>query len=544
MALRIMTGTRLLCLSALAAASAMARADRILLVPLDSRPAAGQFAQLIARMAGVEVVMPPLETLGRYTQAGDPEAILDWLENSDPKGVIAAVVSADMIAYGGLIASRVPDVSLDLALRRLERLEALIKKRPEVRFYAFSAIMRLYPTATRATASWRLQLGRYQELKDRYRRSKNKDYLDSMRNLLTRVPPLELDRYERARKRGHEVQKWLVDCVEQGAFEYLMFGQDDAKPFGPHIEEQSILRRLVEQRRLGSRVFLCEGIDQHANILVSRALLRHHGWVPRVRVVFSDPAGRGKIANYESKSVGLSLQDQLLASGARPVSYGDSYDFSLFLNTPNPRANEFANFLEQLGSEVDQGFPVSVADINLGFDGTGDPRLFASLLANNRMMKLLSYAGWNTAGNTMGTAIPAANVYLLSRKLQVDPLARETSQREFLLHRFVNDFAYHRFTRPAAYRMIDGMPSASREETYGADFEAVDRFVRADVAAHLDRYFKEQFQGRRFFAGTSEYAVTGLDDVRIGLPWPRAYEVRIEFRMKTGLVNTDAGPEP
>lgn len=55
----------------------MARADQILLVPLDSRPASGQFAQWIGRIGGADVRMPPYQTLGRFTSPGQPDAILD-----------------------------------------------------------------------------------------------------------------------------------------------------------------------------------------------------------------------------------------------------------------------------------------------------------------------------------------------------------------------------------------------------------------------------------------------------------------------------------
>ncbi len=83
-----------------------ARAERIFLVPLDNRPAAGQFAQMIGAMASIQVVMPPYETLGRFVQPGDPEAILSWLEAQSFSDVPAAIINTDMIAYGGLIASR------------------------------------------------------------------------------------------------------------------------------------------------------------------------------------------------------------------------------------------------------------------------------------------------------------------------------------------------------------------------------------------------------------------------------------------------------
>jgi hypothetical protein len=44
--------------------------------------------------------------------------------------------------------------------------------------------------------------------------------------------------------------------------------------------------------------------------------------------------------------------------------------------------------------------------------------------------------------------------------------------------------------------------------------------------------FNEGFLGRRFFAGTKQYAFSGITDVSISLPWPRAYEVRLSFHLE------------
>lgn len=508
-----------------------AKADRILLVPLDSRPAAGHFAQMIGNLSAAEVLMPPYELLGRYTQNGSPEAILDWLKSQDFSNVDAVVVSADMVAYGGLISSRVPDTSLDTARRRILRLEQIRKANPKAKFYVFSAVMRLYPTTTLANRAWRVAVGRYAEFKERYSRTKSQQDLQRLTDLGSKIPAQEIRRYETARARDHELQKLLIQLTARGSIDYLVLGQDDAKPAGPHIPETVNLKRQVDSLSIGGRVYFCEGIDQLSNVLVSRALLRAAEWTPRVRFVYSDPAGKTKIADYESKSVEASLRDQVVASGARPMGDDGYYDYSIFLNTPYPASVPFQVFLTQLSEEVDQGFPASVADINLAKDGTADPKLFAALQQNGRMMKLLSYAGWNTAGNTMGTAIPAANVYLLARKLQTPDLEREVAQKEFLLHRFVNDFDYHKFTRPRAYQLIDAMSNASREETYGSEFNAVNDFVKKDLSKRLEETFKNQFQGKKFFAGTKQYAFTNLESVKIFLPWPRVYEVRLEFKM-------------
>lgn len=519
----------------LSLASMAAIAQKVILIPLDSRPAAGQFPQLIGRMANVNVVLPPIEYLGRYTTPGKPELILDWLERQDVSNVTAVIVNTDMIAYGGLINSRLPDTTEEIAMTRLNRLAEIRKRYAGKQFYAFSAVMRLYPTATRGAATWRLQLGKLAESKDRYRRTNSKTALNQVASYQKKIPPIEVTRYELARSRNHSIQRVLVQMAAQNVFDYLILGQDDAQPYGPHISETIKLRSIVEGVGIGGKVYFCEGVDQLANVLLSRALLRQNKWVPRVRIVYSDDAARKRIANYESKNIELSLRDQLFASGARPWISGD-YDYTLWLNAPDPRPGEFQKFTEELIAEVEQGFPSGVADINLGKSGTADPRLFTDLWQNDRMIRLLSYAGWNTAGNTMGTSIPAANVYLLARRKGTDPLKRELAQREFVLHRFVNDFAYHKYTRPEAYKLIDSFKHGSREETFGEEFAVVNSFVRKEMEKHLQKFFADQFMGKKFFAGSQQFEFTGLNSVKIALPWPRAYEVRLEFRMVVSAV--------
>ncbi len=509
----------------------VAHAERLLLVPLDSRPAAGQFAQMIARMANVDVKLPEYSTLGRFTTPGSPDKILNWLESQNYSDIRAVVVSADMIAYGGLIASREYATSKEVALRRLQRLAKIRNEHPEVRFYVFSSIMRLVPTATKKTAAWRVQLGRFEELKSRYVKDKQPEFLTEMKALRPQIPTSELKHYELARERNLEIDAELIRMVGRQEFDFVAFGQDDARLHGPHINETVHLKEIAKRADVEGQVYFCEGIDQHSNVFLSRALLKRYDWKPKIKIVYADEQGKKKYANFECKTIEQSLNDQILASGAEPAKEDGPYDFALYVNTPGRRADHFEQFLGELNNEIEQGFPVAVADINLANDGTADPQLFNYLSQDDRMTKLLSFAGWNTAGNTMGTAIPAANIYLLSRRLNIDPLERELARREFLLHRFVNDYAYHKFVRPQAYSMIDASSDSTREETYGETYKEVNDFVRDDVHKYLDYYFHEEFEGKRFFAGTTQYELSSVSNVKIFLPWPRAYEVRLEFQL-------------
>ncbi len=508
----------------------------MLLIPIDDRPATGQFAQMISNIGGVQIELPPAEYLGQFVTPGRADLILSWLSQKDLGQYSAVIVSTDMVAYGGLIASRIPSVGSQLAIERLQRLEAIRRRTPGVPFFAFSAIMRVLPTSTVGNRPWREVLAKYLIRRDRYFQNPDWSNLAEVLRLNAKLPEGVLEEYDLARERNQIVQSELIQMAARGSLDYLILGQDDAQVEGPQIGESASLRSLTESLNAKQKVYFCEGIDQHANILVSRAMLAQVGYVPKIRMVYADPLGTSVTPPYETQPLSTSIREQVIASGAVIANGTDDADYTLYVNTPQPRPAPFAEFVASLKNEVDMGFPIAVADLNLGKSGTGDPNLFQVLNDGNRAMRLLSYAGWNTAGNTLGTSIPAANVYLAARRMPIDALTRELNQRSFLLHRLVNDFEYHRFTRPMAYAFIDRNPPAAREETYGAGLDAVNRLVQEDLGRRLDEVFRSHFKGKRFFAGTRQYEVQQLTQVDINLPWPRAYEVRLGFKIEASEV--------
>ena len=487
---------------------------------------------MIGAMNNTKVDIPPTELLGKFTVPGNVDKIYEWLESQNLDDVSAIIASGDMLAYGGLIASRVNDVDASVGIKRLKRLvDFKHKTSPDIKLSVFMSTMRLTPTATKATAPYRVNLAKYEEMKDRYERTHDAALPAKLNNVRKLVPAVEILRYERTRRRNVEVQSALLRMTIGSEINFLIMGQDDAKPDGPQIQDNAKLKLVAQQCRIQDKVYFCEGIDQHSNLLLSRAIMAQRNWKPKVRIVYSDEDGKNQYALYESKTVKESLHDQLFASGAEMAKDNEPYDYSLYVNTPKRREQHFDNFLESMKNEMDQGIPVAVADINFGANGSSDEALFNFLVRTGRAYKLLAFAGWNTAGNTMGTSIPAANVYLCARKFEADPLPREIAQREFLMHRMINDWAYHRFTRPATYAMIDSLQD-QRDEIYGTNFDAVNKFAEADLRRHIAQIFQTQFLLRRFNAGNKEYQITDLQDLKISLPWPRAYEIQVEFKFK------------
>ena len=91
---------------------------RLLLLPLDDRPSSVRFPVQIGALAGAAVITPPIALLGRFTQPADVDGVHRWLRDwlLDPRGrataspsvppIDALIVSIDLLAYGGLVASR------------------------------------------------------------------------------------------------------------------------------------------------------------------------------------------------------------------------------------------------------------------------------------------------------------------------------------------------------------------------------------------------------------------------------------------------------
>ncbi|HLI95913.1 MAG TPA: DUF4127 family protein, partial [Candidatus Baltobacteraceae bacterium] len=126
----------------------LALSTLITFVPMYATPTAAQLPVMAGRIAGVRVVEPPMRMLGDYIVPGDVDGIDSWLRGSPARDAQAFVVSTDMLAYGGLDASRVPGgLSETQAISRLNTLNELRARHPRAWIGAFGTIMRLEPTS-------------------------------------------------------------------------------------------------------------------------------------------------------------------------------------------------------------------------------------------------------------------------------------------------------------------------------------------------------------------------------------------------------------
>ncbi|HEX4950169.1 MAG TPA: DUF4127 family protein [Blastocatellia bacterium] len=514
---------------------------RIVLLPLDDRPAVAQFAQMIGAIGDYEVVMPPKEMLGRFTTPGDPKKLRDWLSIVNYSKIDAVVMSVDMLAYGGLVASRAPDTTQADALKHLEFFRWLKSKHPTVPIYAFNVLMRVAPTASKETRLWRDDLTRWAELMDRVPKTNDAKLKDELEQLKKKLDPKIIDNYLTARRRNLQVNVAMVKLYEDRVIDNLIFLQDDAREYGLHRHDQLILRERLKIRGIEDEVPIYNGADEGSLSLVARSILDKHQQKIKVAVVYSSEKSRKVIAPYEDHPLEFTVENQIKAAGGQLVSANETPDYTLYVNAPETSASEFTMFSKNLVADLKAGKAVALADVLFPaphFSGA-DERLVTILKTEKLIDKLTGYAAWNTAGNTLGTAIPAANLRIFSQQLTDAPqrAARATiAHFEFLLHRFAGDYLYHDIVRFEINTQLRKPPAVPTDEFTEEMYNRINKQVQDKLQPLIQQFFTEHFQGRAYPLGTFNeqkraIKLNALQKLKIYLPWPRTFESTIEYQL-------------
>ena len=529
----------------------MAASCSWLLVPLDDRPCTRGFAVALAPLVGATVALPPPDALGWCREPGRPDALLAWLEAHH--GATHAVVSIDMLAFGGLIASRELDTPSALVRERLGRAEralaALRERGTEVA--AFDVLMRVPPYCTSPDD---LALSETLHEWSRLAARQERGVLSTVQRLrkawLERgLDPAFRQRYLSARRRNHEVNRAFMEWPQRGVVDFALLGMDDSRTEGFNVQE----RLALEPRVAAGASAILPGADELALLLMARQALHARARLPRVVVHLSPGSLRERVTRYEDRPVealvrahcavlGIEPEVRVLGDEARPVASpgGDVPDLHLLVHGgPRAQAEAAVQLLPARPSRrhrdearavqgwLEQGALVAVAD--LGYANGGDRAFVQALGEAFPLCQLAAYAGWNTAGNTVGTALAHGVLRWLSLGLELDPAqARRAALAHagFVLERLVDDLLYQ-----AQVRQQVSLRCVARRLNVYALGEA-HREVEAEVRDRLREVARplvaSHFAGQRVAGpGGTSWNLDPALELEVRLPWPRLFEVEV-----------------
>ena len=291
----------------------------------------------------------------------------------------------------------------------------------------------------------------------------------------------------------------------------LVFLQEDAARFGPHLTEQQILRAHIGEAGLANEILIYPGADEGTQTLLARWINRSA--FPEVELFYSSAAGSSDILPYEHCPLAESLSNHLRSAKLKPGTGADLP--CVWVHNPCS-TSEREQAVQKIAALLKSGRKVAIADV---YRPNGcDPTFMRLLNERGILPRLSACAGWNTAGNTIGTALAH-----LSAALTLGPdagAARFAAQRIFLWERLADDWGYQSVIRT-------GVETDCRKKTadvlaLGAAYDEANAAVRRE----LGHWIAETIPPEKFGLENFEPAV--------GLPWPRTFEVDVALEPGTG----------
>lgn len=504
---------------------------RIGFIALDDRPCTRTFPNRIARIANINTIQPPIEGLGHFLTPGKPAIIKKWLLDAAPS-LDYLIISIDMLAYGGLINSRTPQVSVDEAFQRLSVLERVKDSNPRLQIYAWNVLMRISITVhDNVTACYWEQMNRYSVL---WAKSQLGPFLEEeqmrLSTLEREIPVGVRDAYFQARERNHQVNHRTISLVEKGVIDTLILCQEDAHPIGPHkLEQQNLLER-IKPYDLHKRIFLHPGADESGLNLLARVFCKHYQENPSIDFGFFPDDAKNNVPIFEDVPLGESVISQSEACGLRVDAKNPNLNGVIYGPSETAHGLEIwqekeiqpldKSVLEELWGKTveraEQNCPTILCDVRT--PNGSDPTLLQFLEGKNCSL-LVGYAGWNTAGNTIGTALAHGTIYYLARQKGV---LNETAHTEFMIERLLDDYAYQTIIRAELDELILGNSHwGTRHMLSREGWGQLNEVVQTNLQDWANKYL-EKYK---------------LPQVTVGaeLPWPRIFEVQVHVNIKEEL---------
>lgn len=429
----------------------------MLYIPLDNRPVCYDLVQQIARVAGVQLAIPPKEILGGLTYQADFNALRDWtVEALKNQRISSAIVALDTIAYGGLVPSRWSEEYYEDIIARINQFIHLFKIN-NINVYAFSSIMRISNNnCNEEEKDYWSEFGtliyQYSNLFHKAQKLETPQVQKQLEEALAQIPQDVLEDYVSTRERNFDVNQFYLEKLKQNAFEQLIFCQDDTSKWGINVLEAESIKNLVLQYKLQNKTLIHPGTDEIAASLFARAYM----WPNSLSVypIYTQEDGKEILANYEDRPIKKSVEGQIKICGAKKSNSIGSADLVLVVHLPEisqgdhvfdiPPEGVSDNALSKcVGLLKSLNKPVTIADI-LWANGS-DPDLVERLIAPDTDTKdLYGYAGWNTASNSIGSAISMGLVKIIAEK---EGNINKLAHKRLLITRFAEDWAYQALIR-------------------------------------------------------------------------------------------------
>ncbi len=420
----------------------------------------------------------------------------------------ACIASLDLVSWGGLVGSRKP-CAKD---RSLAAENTSVLFRFPGRLLAFGSVMR--PAPTQKTAQEVELAGKIIGISEKMGSwlEKGGELPEGLASLMAEVPESYLKDYLSRRLLRHRANMDAARAwVKRGGNGKLVFGMDDSKTEGLNVCEAKQLRQALAKIP-GAEI--STGLDEMAMLLMASAL-----GGSEIALEWPHHEAPGLTGAYEDAPFAEVVRSQCQAAD---ITISANAKRRLFLYAPpaNPQREAclqqaaplpkeyLESFLDKAEAAINNGCQVAIADI--AWANGSDRRLAEGLIKRGIFPRLAGYAGWNTAGNTIGTALAT-----LAAIPGTPSAESEKARLAFLLERLADDYMYQSVLREHFGKIAGGTFARMSHSQAEAAETRLTGNMRAFISALCEGLkLNLKAKAEAFF------------------PWKRAFEAEIDITLQ------------
>lgn len=424
--------------------------------------------------------------------------------------------------YGGLTSSRLHHAGRDELDKLLFNFNRVKEINPDIKLYVFSTVMR-----TPRTGGSTAEPGYYQIFGSRIFKItalRDKEAVvglslsekEELERLLKGVPVLVLNDWLQRRDENFHVNTRLVEKNRTGIIDYLILCRDDTAVYSQSSKEWRALYKKAGDLP-ASKFISFSGADEVGLVLLTRAVNHWSGKIPAVYARFAPGVGKNTVPAYEDQAVWKNVRNHIYAARCRPAFSPGEADLILAVNTPengisgeagapgntvqsSPAADLFA---DEIKKDIRDGRKVAVADV--AFANGADNTLMAVLSDKRLLSEITAYAGWNTAGNSIG--------YALCQGVLASHIG-EAGAARLLAVWLLDDWAYQANVRGEINREIIKNLDIDRNKLDSAKSE-----VQAETEKRLLVFAKNNL------------ADFDIQEIKVTFPWSRTFDINVEVNL-------------
>jgi hypothetical protein len=352
------------------------------------------------------------------------------------------------------------------------------------------------------------------------------------------VPPSALQEFVWRRQRNFAVSLALLKLGTAQAFAFLCITLDDNALFGANIAEALQLQDATRSLGLGSIVNFHPGADEVALIMLARAAVLFEQRTQRMRVAvlwrLPSPHDQNRVPDFEGQPLNTSMHQQLEAAHVSSVlpytsalQCGAHYDWLLVMNNFDDQPSQLEASAQNFSLPTSQfdalapavlaaaasgACPVALGDVRYA-NGADVP--FVAWLLTFAATALpghsTAYAGWNTAGNSLGTAIANGVLNSLYATSPGASSATQAAATYFTMLRLMEDSTYQAQVRQQLIKYVEANGDSPND-------------LRPHLLAY-ELFVQQPVQQLVLLLNTHYELTTELQLLGVFFPWNRTFEI-------------------